>query len=179
MVQHSTNRESGIGQNPQFVDRSSSGSSDRRVNRPDVLRDGEESSRRSEQTEEHVLMVGSWPCKVSSEVHINGRHVSEPVWGDKDKAMVLESEDENDLKRTRRVLSKGHEVVGPGYLRLSGNAARVTTRGGESGNPNRVDRVRQEYDTDRRTDRVTRDSRGNRDRYSGRRADRVYSVQPG
>jgi hypothetical protein len=46
-------------------------------------------------------------------------------------------------------------------------------RGEESGNPNQVDRVRQEYDSDRRTDWVTRDSRGNRDGYSGRWADRV------
>jgi hypothetical protein len=61
------------------------------------------------------------------------------------------------------VLSKGCEVVGPGYSRLSRDAARVTNRGGESGNPNRVDRVHREYDTDQRIDRITRDSRGNRD----------------
>jgi hypothetical protein len=46
-------------------------------------------------------------------------------------------------------------------------------RGEESGNPNQVDWVRQEYDSDRRTDWVTRDSRGNRDGYSGRWVDRV------
>jgi hypothetical protein len=44
------------------------------------------------------------------------------------------------------VLSKGHDVVGPGYSRLSGDVARVTDRGEESGNSNRVC---QEYDTDR------------------------------
>jgi hypothetical protein len=66
------------------------------------------------------------------------------------------------------VLSKGHEVVRPGYSRLSRDAASVTDRVGESGNPNRVDRVRREYDTDRRTDRVTRNSQGNWDGYLGR-----------
>jgi hypothetical protein len=65
------------------------------------------------------------------------------------------------------VLSKGCEVVGPGYLRLSGDTARVADRGEELGNPNRV---HQEYDTDQRTDRVTKD---NRDGYSGRWADWV------
>jgi hypothetical protein len=39
-------------------------------------------------------------------------------------------------------------VVRPGYSRLSGDVARVADRGGESGNPNRVDRVHREYDTD-------------------------------
>jgi hypothetical protein len=100
---------------------------------------------------------------VSSEVHINGRHVSEPVREDKGKATVPESKDEKDPKRTHRVLSKGCDVVGPSYSRLSGDDARVADRGGESGNPNRVDRVRREYDTDWQTDRVTQDSRGNQD----------------
>jgi hypothetical protein len=71
------------------------------------------------------------------------------------------------------VLSKGREVVRPGYSRLSGDAARVADRGEESGNPNRVDWVRQEYDTDCWTDQVTRDSRGNQDGYLGRWVDRV------
>jgi hypothetical protein len=75
---------------------------------------------------------------VSSEVHNNGRRVSKPVWEDKGKAMVLESEDEKDPKRACMVLSKGHEVIRLGYSRLSGDAARVADRGEESGNPNRV-----------------------------------------
>jgi hypothetical protein len=57
---------------------------------------------------------------VSSEVHINGRCVRELVREDKGKATVPESEDEKDPKRTRRVLSKGHEVVRLGYSRLKG-----------------------------------------------------------
>jgi hypothetical protein len=71
-VQHSIDREPGIRQNPRFANWSGSGNLDRHVNRPDVLRDGEESSRRLKQTEEHVVMVGSWPCKVLSEIHIIG-----------------------------------------------------------------------------------------------------------
>jgi hypothetical protein len=71
-VQHSTYREPGIRQNPRFTDRSVLDNPDHRVNHPNVLRDGEELSRRLEQTEEHVVMVGLWPCKVSSEIHING-----------------------------------------------------------------------------------------------------------
>jgi hypothetical protein len=71
-VQPSTDQETRTRQNPNFADRSGSGNPNRCVNRPDVLRDGEESSQRLEQTEEHILMVGSWPCKVSYEIHING-----------------------------------------------------------------------------------------------------------
>jgi hypothetical protein len=119
------------------------------------------------------MMVGSWPCKVSSEIHVNGRRVSEPVQKDKGKATILESEDVKDQKRTRMVLSKGHEVVGPGYSRLSGDAARVMDRGRESDNLNRVGRVHQEYSTDRRIDRVTQDSWCNWDGYSGQQIDWV------
>jgi hypothetical protein len=71
-VQQSIDQEPRIRQNPQFTDRLSSGNPDHCVNHPYVLRDGEESSQRLEQTEEHVVMVDSCPCKVSSEVHING-----------------------------------------------------------------------------------------------------------
>jgi hypothetical protein len=71
------------------------------------------------------------------------------------------------------VLSKGREVVGPGYSSLLGDVARVMNGGGESCNHNRVDRVHREYDTDRRTDQVIRDSRGSLDGYSGRRIDWV------
>jgi hypothetical protein len=63
-VQHSTNWEPGIRQNPRFADRSGSGNQDHRVNHPDVLRNEGGSSQRPEQTEEHNMMVGSWPCKV-------------------------------------------------------------------------------------------------------------------
>jgi hypothetical protein len=71
-VYDSTDQESGIRQNPQFTDRSGLSNPDRRVNHPDVLHNGEESSRRTKQTEEHVMMVGSRPCRVSSKIHING-----------------------------------------------------------------------------------------------------------
>jgi hypothetical protein len=111
----------------------------------------------------NIMTVGSWPCKVSSEIHVNGQHVSEPIWRDKGKKTVPESEDEKDPKRTHMVLSKGREVVGTGYSRLSGDAARVTDRGRESNNTNQVGWVRREYNTDRRTNWVTQGSSGNRD----------------
>jgi hypothetical protein len=74
------------------------------------------------------------------------------------------------------VLYKGHEVVGLGYSRLSGDAARVADRGRESDNPNRVGRVCQEYNMDRWTDWVTRGGRGIQDGGSGQQADRVTRV---
>jgi hypothetical protein len=48
---------------------------------------------------------------------------------------------QNRKMKTQR--EHGHEVVGPGYSRLSGDATRVADRRGESGNPNRVDQVHQ------------------------------------
>jgi hypothetical protein len=53
----------------------------------------------------------------------------------------MEPRDEKDLKRARVVLSKGHEVVEPGYSRLSGAAAEVMHKGENTGNPNRVNQV--------------------------------------
>jgi hypothetical protein len=89
-------------------------------------------------------MVVSWPCKVSSEIHINGRHVSESVQKDKGKEMVPESKDEEDPKRACMALSKGHEVVRLGYSRLSRDAATVADVGEESGDLSWVHQVRQE-----------------------------------
>jgi hypothetical protein len=153
MAQHSTYREPGIRQNPWFTNRSGSGNSDHRVNHADVLCDGQESSRRPKQTDEHIVMVGLLPCKVSSKIHINGRHVSEPVHGDKGKTMTMEPEDEMDPKRACVVLSKGCEVVGPGNSRSIGAAAKVTNRGENSGNPNWVS---QDNSSDRQEDLVIR-----------------------
>jgi hypothetical protein len=178
LVQQSMDQVPGVRQNARVTDQSGLGNLNH-CNRPDMLRKEEEPSQEQEQVKKHVMMVGSWPCTVSSEVQINGRCVSELARKDNSKATILESEDEKDPKRARMVLSKGLEVVGPGYSRLSGDAARVTDRVEESGNPNRVNRVRREYDMDQRTDQVTQDSRGNRDGYSGRRADRVTRDSPG
>jgi hypothetical protein len=36
------------------------------------------------------MMVGSWPCNVSSEIHINGRRVSELIHEDKRKMTALD-----------------------------------------------------------------------------------------
>jgi hypothetical protein len=128
------------------------------------------------------MMVGSWPCKVLSEIHINGRCVSEPVHEDKGKTMATESEDEKDSKRGSVVLSKGHQVVGPGYSSLTGAAAKLTDRGENLGNPSRVNRVSkmeqhypsrvsqvsQNSSTDRRADRVSRVNRvGNMEQKAG------------
>jgi hypothetical protein len=55
-VQHSTDREPGISQNPRFTDRSGSGNPDHRVNHPDVLRKEEEPLRDKEQVKKHVVM---------------------------------------------------------------------------------------------------------------------------
>jgi hypothetical protein len=56
------------------------------------------------------------------------------------------------------VSSRGHKVVGPDYTRLSGDAARVTDRGEESGNPNRANRVCREYNMDRQIDQFAQDN---------------------
>jgi hypothetical protein len=45
---------------------------------------------------------------------------------------VPELEDEKDPKRTRMLLSKGCEMIRPGFSWLPGDAARVMNRGGES-----------------------------------------------
>jgi hypothetical protein len=49
---------------------------------------------------------------------MNGQHVSALVQEGKGNTTIPESEDEKDPKRTRMMLSKGHEVVGSGYSRL-------------------------------------------------------------
>jgi hypothetical protein len=59
--------------------------------------------------------------------------------------MATELEDEKDPKRARVVLSKGHEVVGPGYVTLTGAATKVTDRGENSGNPSQVSKTELHY----------------------------------
>jgi hypothetical protein len=89
-------------------------------------------------------MVGSWPRKVSSEIHINGRRIRESVHEEKGKMMATELEEEKDPKRAHVVLSKGHEVVGLGYSTLTGAAAKVMDKGENLGNPSQVNRVSQD-----------------------------------
>jgi hypothetical protein len=103
-VQHSTNREPEIRPASQFSTRSGSGNLDYRSNHPDVLRNGEGPSQRPEQTMEHVMMVGSWGCRVTSEIHIGGQRVSESADDDKGKEKVTEPGDEKDPKRAQVVL---------------------------------------------------------------------------
>jgi hypothetical protein len=80
-------------------------------------------------------MVGLWPCKMLSEIHNNGRCISELVRKDKGKTTATKPEDEKDLRRARVVLSKGREVVWLGYSRLTGATTKVMGRGENSGNP--------------------------------------------
>jgi hypothetical protein len=118
------------------------GNLDRRVTHADVLHGGEwSSSQKQEQTEEHVMMIGSCSCRVSSEVHINGQCVSDPVHEDKGKAVATGHEDEKDPKRPRVVLSQDREVVRPGYSKLLSDATMETDKGRCSDNLNRVTRV--------------------------------------
>jgi hypothetical protein len=142
LAYHSIDREPEVRPASQFSARSGSGNLDYRSNHPDVLCDGEGPSWRPKQTKEHVMMVGSWACRVSSKIHIGGRRVSEPVHDKKGKENVAERRDEKDPKRARVVLSKGHEVVRPAYSRLSGAATEVMHKGENSRNPNRINRVR-------------------------------------
>jgi hypothetical protein len=87
------------------------------------------------------MMVGSWSCRVSSEVHINGRRVNDPIREDKGKAVATGQEDEKDPKRARVMLSQGREVVGPGYSKLSSATATLMDKGRSSDILNRVTQV--------------------------------------
>jgi hypothetical protein len=87
---HAMDRAPEIRQITRFADQVGSDNPDRRVNCANVLHGGEgPSSRMQEQTEEHVMMVGLWPCRVSSEIHINGQRVSYPVGEDKVKGAAM------------------------------------------------------------------------------------------
>jgi hypothetical protein len=90
---------------------------------------------------QNIVMVGLWPCKVSSKVHINGQCVSEPVREDKGKTTAMEPKDRKDPKRAQVVLSKGREVVGLGYSRVTSVATKVIDKRVNSGNHNQVNRV--------------------------------------
>jgi hypothetical protein len=72
IVQHCIDQEPGIRQNPWFTGRSCSCNLGHRVNHSDVLCDREEPSWEQEQVKKHIMMVGSWLCAMSSEVHVNG-----------------------------------------------------------------------------------------------------------
>jgi hypothetical protein len=61
----------GVRQNAWVTDRLGSGNLDH-CNRSDMLHKEEEPSWGREKVKEHVVMVVSWPCTVSPEVHING-----------------------------------------------------------------------------------------------------------
>jgi transketolase N-terminal domain/subunit len=87
--------------------------------------------------------------------------------------VTTEPEDEKDPKRARVVLSKGHKVVRPGYVRLTGAATKVTDMGENSGNSSRVSRVSQDNHMDQQVDQISRVSQDNS---MDRQADRVSRV---
>jgi hypothetical protein len=74
---------------------------------------------------------------------------------------ATELEDEKDSMRARVVLSKGPEVVGPGYSWLTSAVTKVTDRGENLGNPSLVNRVNHGSTTDRQAGRVSRASQDN------------------
>jgi hypothetical protein len=56
------------------------------------------------------------PCRIASEVHINGNHVAQGAGAQRDR--VCGGQEVGDLPRaksTRVVTAEGHEVVGVGY----------------------------------------------------------------
>jgi hypothetical protein len=128
--------------------------------------------------------------KVSSEIHTNGRRVSEPVHEDKGKTTAPKLDDRKDLKRACVVLLKGREVVGPGYSRVRGVAAKVTDKRENLGNhgrvnrvsmtekhyPDRVNRVSQNSNTDRQVDQVGQATWVSPNNITARRTDQVSRV---
>jgi hypothetical protein len=103
-------------------------------------------------------MVSSWTCKVSYVIHINGRRVIEPVLQGKGKMRDPEPEDRKDPKRACVVPSKGCEVVGLGYSRVTGVVAMVMGKRENSGNHGWVNRVSQNRNMDKQANRVGRAS---------------------
>jgi hypothetical protein len=72
-MQQATDRAPKIKKNTRFADRIGSDNPNRQVNCANMLHGGEGPlSRKKERNEKQVMMVGSWPCRVSSEIHING-----------------------------------------------------------------------------------------------------------
>jgi hypothetical protein len=68
----------------------------------------------SSQLSEGTMMVGAVPCKLSSELHVNGQR----VFRAKDKSMereVVVADAGRSPKRSRVISAEGREVVGPGY----------------------------------------------------------------
>jgi hypothetical protein len=72
------------------------------------------------------------------------------------------------------VLSKGREMVGSGYSRLTGDATKVADRGENSGNPsqvNRVSKTEQHYPS--LVSRVSQDNSTDRQAHRVRQISRV------
>jgi hypothetical protein len=101
-----------------------------------------------------------------------------------------EPEDWKDPKRTHVLLSKGREVVGPGFLRVTGVAAKVTDKRENLGNhsrvnrvskieqhyPSQVNRVSQNSNMDQQADRVGQATLVSPNNSTDRRTDKVSWV---
>jgi hypothetical protein len=82
--------------------------------------------------EDNSVMVGSIICRVSSEVHVNGRcEVGVTVRKEENRPAEVGQAEERSHKRTQVVLSAGHEVVRPGYMMLANDYGRQITCGEE------------------------------------------------
>jgi hypothetical protein len=71
---------------------------------------------------EDVVMIGSMPCRLASEVHVDGQHIArkavklnDGTKGEADarRRMIIGS------KHPRTLTAEGREVVGPGYSTCS------------------------------------------------------------
>jgi hypothetical protein len=82
------------------------------------------------QATEHIMMVGAWPCRLSSKVHVKGRRVTNPVSLENGKeGAATGQEGEKDPKRACVVTAEGRKVVELRYSELSGIARSVIAKG--------------------------------------------------
>jgi hypothetical protein len=81
-----------------------------------ILLCGEEENRSSvtENRTDHYVLVGFVPCKVSSKMHIDGRHAIMQAQGESDGHTGTHLV-ERSPKQARIVSAEGCEIVGPGY----------------------------------------------------------------
>jgi hypothetical protein len=98
-----------------------------------VLCSGETSQPGSQTwVEEHVMMVVTWPCKLLSGLHVNGRRVTNMVTRMLDEeVLVAESGEEKSPKCTCIMTPEGHVVIGPRYTVLAGIIRPRTVGGGK------------------------------------------------
>jgi hypothetical protein len=70
--------------------------------------------------EENVVMIGLIPCRVLSEVHLDGRRVMSVVAEETEgQSSMAGCVGVKEVKHARVVTSAGHEVIRPGYTSLT------------------------------------------------------------